>query len=157
MAILDQAPIVYTNLHHVNEQALFVLGIVIEHEHEPADGLGLAHPLAIMRHVLHRLVEAEETGVEPGPLEDAYPGQDTGSVWREKQAAEEVSPQVVGVIKFLVAIAIGRAKGIHRQRFGNASEDGQGFERTIIALLAKAPTVVCKICFLTGLKADRRS
>ena len=156
MAVLDKAPIIDADLDHINEQALLVLSVVVEHEHEAADGLGLANPLAIMRHILHGLVKAEETGVEPGPLEDAHPGQEIGGITRERQAAEQITAEVAGEVDSLPAIAIGRAKGISRKRLPDAGQDGQGLEGTIVTLLAAALAVVKESCFLVDLKADGR-
>src|ERR1039458_7448029 len=104
MAVLDEAPIVNTDLDHINEQALLVLGIVVEHEHEPADGLGLGDPLTIMGHVLHGQLEPKEAGIEPGPLEDAYPGQEVGSIRRQRQAAEQITPEVAREVDSLPGI-----------------------------------------------------
>jgi hypothetical protein len=141
-------------LDYINEQALLIFEIVIEHEDEPADGLGLGDPLAIMRHVLHRLLKAEITGVEPGPLEDPNPCQQIWGIGRKRQAPQQISPEFAGKKDFLPAIAVGRPEGISRQRIGNTGQDGQGFDGTIFILLALTFAVVGELGFFADLEAD---
>ncbi len=71
MARADHAAQVDADLDVVHQQRLLLLGLQVGAEEQGGDAGDPAVLQPVLRHVLHRLLEAEEAGPHPGPLREA--------------------------------------------------------------------------------------
>ena len=70
----------------------------------------------VLRHVLHRLLEAEEAGADPGPLREADVLLDLRHALGRGGGGQQVALEVAGQVDLLLAVAEGRAEGVRRLR-----------------------------------------
>ncbi len=151
-----------SDLHQVDEQPLFLLGRVVARQHNRGVADGLADPLAVVRHVLHRLVETEEGRVEPGFLQDLGKLCRVGFARHAGQVGQQFAVQVAGQVDLRVVAAVTRPQGVRRQRFHHAGEDGRHLGGAVVVVvmgaLAAGRTghVVGERRVLAQLQADAR-
>ena len=111
--VLHQAPVVDAHLDEVRSSSRsFSSALKSMHRQQGRVAEGLPDPLPVVGHVLHRLVEAEEAGVEPGRWNELG---EPGRMLRPARSAsfgQQVALQVAGQVDLLLAVAVAGAEGV---------------------------------------------